>query len=564
MVFPVNAEDLGLIKSMRPRIQAATSRLQAELDSALRMALEGKHNTPLSICLHAYSALGLPQAAEQVVRQCLVTPTVRSALVSFKSRHQTPAGSTAGSSQPAVLPQVLPGMVQELQGKMSSMLSQALASSAASQSFDFLGGAVLPDIVAELEESLPGVFSPGIPAVFHGNYQAGMRLLDSLESQCSSTAQVEQFRQCAAYEAFMKKWSLPVFFSLQFQDIAGGLESQLAQPTLDQSPNPEASGGQPAFALIVTAAVWKGLQQTIADDSFLPQLADRFLRLAMQLLARYAAWVQQGMQQRCQFQQGTATSAAPVGGGQQAEQAHQGTSGWAKSVTPEQLAALLHDVMKLGAAVMDTFVPAVFQKVQGLIQEASEAVVMAFQASAQQLQQAGSSVLAALAGTITEQCVVVLKQLRGIVATFRMTKRSQPERPSHYVSAILSPLQAFLQGSGAQKLSTEARADLTKAVVAGISARYQQLAEDTLDTVRKTESSLKRLKTRQKAGATEAEGSNAGPAADTDKMIAMQLVLDVQEFGRLAKEAGVELAQVEAYQELWGVVATPADQGAGA
>lgn len=80
-----------------------------------------------------------------------------------------------------------------------------------------------------------------------------MRLLDSLESQCSSTAQVhqsassypvvpsvvlaspqrflplsisptpsccvqvEQFRQCAAYEAFMKKWSLPVFFSLQFQ-----------------------------------------------------------------------------------------------------------------------------------------------------------------------------------------------------------------------------------------------------------------------------------------------------------------------------------------------------------
>lgn len=56
----------------------------------------------------------------------------------------------------------------------------------------------------------------------------------------------------------------------------------------------------------------------------------------------------------------------------------------------------------------------------------------------------------------------------------------------------------------------------------------------------------------------------AGPAADTDKMIAMQLVLDVQEFGRLAKEAGVELAQVEAYQELWGVVATPADQGAGA
>ena len=40
-----------------------------------------------------------------------------------------------------------------------------------------------------------------------------------------------------------------------------------------------------------------------------------------------------------------------------------------------------------------------------------------------------------------------------------------------------------------------------QAVVAGIAQRYQQLADDTLSTVRKTESSLKRLKTRQRLGA---------------------------------------------------------------
>lgn len=48
-------------------------------------------------------------------------------------------------------------------------------------------------------------------------------------------------------------------------------------------------------------------------------------------------------------------------------------------------------------------------------------------------------------------------------------------------------------------------------------------------TVRKTESSLKRLKARQ-------QGGEGGAAPDTDKMIALQLFLDVQEFGRQAKQ----------------------------
>lgn len=53
-------------------------------------------------------------------------------------------------------------------------------------------------------------------------------------------------------------------------------------------------------------------------------------------------------------------------------------------------------------------------------------------------------------------------QLRGIVATFRMTKRAQPDRPSHYVSAILAPLQTFLSGETAGRLGPEARAHLTQ------------------------------------------------------------------------------------------------------
>lgn len=42
-------------------------------------------------------------------------------------------------------------------------------------------------------------------------------------------------------------------------------------------------------------------------------------------------------------------------------------------------------------------------------------------------------------------CLARCVQLRGIVATFRMTSRAPPSRPSHYVSMILAPLNQFLQ-----------------------------------------------------------------------------------------------------------------------
>ena len=54
------------MQKMQPRIQAASSRLQSELSSAMRVALAGDNATALGICLHGYSALGVPQAAEQV------------------------------------------------------------------------------------------------------------------------------------------------------------------------------------------------------------------------------------------------------------------------------------------------------------------------------------------------------------------------------------------------------------------------------------------------------------------------------------------------------------------
>lgn len=144
----------------------------------------------------------------------------------------------------------------------------------------------------------------------------------------------------------------------------------------------------------------------------------------------------------------------------------------------------------------------------------------------------GAAVVAAAAGTaeaavttaVVEKCVEVLKQMRGITATYRMTNKPLPTRHSHFVPSVLAPLKPFVSGPAAELLGPTVRDRLAHKVAEQVTERYSAMAEELVTTVRKTESSLKRLKGR-KGGA----GPNTQGASDTDK-ICHQLRLDVAEY----------------------------------
>jgi hypothetical protein len=67
------------------------------------------------------------------------------------------------------------------------------------------------------------VFSPGNPSAFQANYCAGQALLEQLEALAPSRAAVDRLRASSAAAGWAKRWNLPVYFSLVFQDIAGAL-----------------------------------------------------------------------------------------------------------------------------------------------------------------------------------------------------------------------------------------------------------------------------------------------------------------------------------------------------
>ncbi|KAL4854271.1 Conserved oligomeric Golgi complex subunit 2 [Chlorella vulgaris] len=568
--YAARGQELELMRQLQPRIDRATAQLQGCLDGALAATLQSQSPAALSICLHAYSAIARPQAAEVVVRTTLVAPVVQAALAEQRAK-----AAAAGPAAGAQLVDVLSAVTQGLQAQCSPFLEHTLSQAASSQAFDFLGGSLLAEVHSALEGSLPAVFSAGVPAAFHSNFLAGQRFLAALEAYCTTQVQVLQFRGSTAYAAFAKKWNLPVYFSLQFQDIAGALESKLQlQPAgaNGSGGGGAAAKGTPHFAWSPSAAVWKGLQRCASSEVFLPQLADKFVRLALQLLARYAAWIEHGIAARgsaaaaaAAAAQAAASGAPPAADSQQAGStaisaaggmAGQADASWAAAASPEQLSALRCDVDELLAGLLSSFVPQLSALLLPMPPVAGEAVAAAFADAAERLEGAAAGVMAAAGDCLTEESVDALKQLRGIVASYRMTARSMPSKASPYVEKVLDPLRKFLKAEAAAKLSSKARQQLAEAVVAGVCSRYLALVEETLSTVRKTARSLRRIKARQQGG----EG--AGPVPDTDKLIEQQLLLDVQEWAQQAQQFGVDVSQLDSYKQLWDAVTTEDEKAA--
>ncbi|KDD75489.1 hypothetical protein H632_c659p0 [Helicosporidium sp. ATCC 50920] len=153
------------------------------------------------------------------------------------------------------------------------------------------------------------------------------------------------------------------------------------------------------------------------------------------------------------------------------------------------------------------------------------------------------------------RCAGALKQLRGIVATFRMTSRAAPLRPSQYVAQLLQPLaQSVSEGGVAARLENDMRQELVQLTLERLARHFLGVAGETLSVVRKTESSLRRFKSRQRLA--EGQAQAAAAPSDTGSLVAQQLALDVEEFARLAKtELGVDATQMEAYAELVAVIA---------
>jgi hypothetical protein len=619
-------EGLAFLRALAPRAAAARAALDSHLRAALADALAARDWPCATHCLRACVELGDGAAAEAALRSALAGPVIRARLEAAASAASSSSPSSAASPQQPLLDQALSGLLQAVldAGTPSSSSDSTDPSSPRAApgarvlldpsagftpAVDLPGAVVLAELNDQLGSLLPGSFGFASLPAFRANHAAARKLLRELEGGCPTEASLERLRASPAWSSFSRRWNLPVYFSLQYQAIAGGLEEACASAALVRA---SAGGGSAAaeppaaavaaaaaasVALAPTAALAKGLDRCFSPAVYVPQLGDRFFRLACQLAARYSTWVAdvgaasakgqgEGRQQQPEAET-TATDSAP------APPPLLGPDGtplpgapspippastpkpplaWASTASPSDLAlvcadadaaaALLRGPARDAALVALKSCPEALDdndddlEAQDAARRAETAAGAALEASAARVEASARAVLRALAAGAVARCVAALQQVKGVTATYRMTSKGPPTRHSHYAATVLAPLAELLQGGGgasgggvAAALSPASRAALASGAVAEVAVRFHEVAEEVLSAVRKTETSLQRLKKNRAAAAAAAGGGAAGDPtqqqqqqnlSDSDK-IALQLLLDALEFGRRAAALGVAL-----------------------
>ncbi|KAJ0755216.1 putative oligomeric Golgi complex, subunit 2 [Helianthus annuus] len=523
-----HAKNLPFIENMEKRIQNASSLLDTSLGHCFIDGLVHKDENAVYNCLRAYAAVDNTRNAEEIFRSTIVAPLVQKVIPYTSSGV---VGGLTGDDLEEDYKQIK----QLIAENCIFLLEISSTENSGLHVFSFLANSILKEVLYAIQQGKPGAFSPGRPTEFLKNYKASLGFLADLEGYCPSRSAVSSFRAEAVYVDFMKQWNIGVYFSLRFQEIAGSLDSALVGSSLTPIQRSGLTLKQSVTLLECLRSCWK-------EDVLVISISDKFLRLTLQLISRYANWLSAGLSAR---RIRNAGSNSPYE--------------WALTASHEDLVYIINDLDNLAAEVCGNYIGHVFDAIKtSTTEDVLDLVKNSISQGGKSLKDLVPSVIDSIVDTLVDKSNEELKQLHGIVAAYRMTKKPPPVRHSHYVSGVLRPLKVFLDGERATTYLTEdVKGKLVQGAAFKITGRYHEMAADIVNTARKTETSLQRIRlgAQRRAGASsDVSDVSDHNVSDTEK-ICMQLFLDIQEYGRNLATLEVEAAKIPAYCSLWQLVA---------
>jgi len=525
-----HAQNLPFIENMEKRVQGATKLLDGSLERCFVDGLEHRDAKVIYNCLRAYAAIDNTSSAEELFRTTVVSPLIQ------KIVPQNYAKAVAGASSDG-LEDDYDQIKQCAEKDCKFILEISSSANSGLHVFDFLGNSILKEVLSAIQKGKPGAFSPGKPKEFLKNYKASLGFLDFLEGYCQSKSAIIKFRSEPAYTDFMRQWNVGVYFSLRFQEIAGGLDSTLTN-TISPAGMNEAQGKP--LLLKQSLKLLESLQTCWSDEVLVFSHCDKFLRLSLQLISRYTTWLSSGLSAR-KASDGSPNSPADAE--------------WALSIPIDDFTYIMHDVHAVIGELSESgsFIGHVNQLLASCPIEVLNLVKQSILQAVEPLKELLPAIMNVMIGIIVKKSNEDLKHLKGITATYRLTNKLAV-RHSPYVSGILHPLKVFLEGERVNYLSEDDKTKLCRGSTDKITAMYYDLVSEVVTVARKTESSLQRLRqgAQRRVGASTDASENI--ISDTDK-ICTQLFLDIQEYARNLHAIGIDAREIDSYRALWQCVA---------
>ncbi|XP_045293359.1 conserved oligomeric Golgi complex subunit 2 isoform X6 [Leopardus geoffroyi] len=344
----------------------------------------------------------------------------------------------------------------------------------------------------------------------------------------------------------------------RFREIAGSLEAALTNGLED------APAGS-SFCLLASHRTWSSLQRCWSDEMFLPVLAHRLWRLTLQILARYSVFVSELLLRPISNESAKDTKKPLVTGGKDPSvtqgNSEDQASGPAEtrpvaSISSTQLIYVVADLDKLQEQLpelLETIKP----KLEMIGFKNFSSISAALEDSQTSLSACAPALSDRIIQDLSESCFGYLKSALEVPRLYRRTNKEVPTTASSYVDSALKPFRQ-LQSGHKDKLRQAVIRQWLEGALSESTHKYYETVSDVLNSVKKMEESLKRLKQARKT--TPANPIGPGGGMSDDDKIRLQLALDVEYLGEQIQKMGLATKDIKSFPALAELVAATKDQ----
>lgn len=159
-------------------------------------------------------------------------------------------------------------------------------------SFNFILNSFWTEEDRQCRKGLPHITAPGNPELFQKRFVSTWNLLVEIAKKYGNK---EIVKTNPSFQDHIKRFNLPVYFEIRFQQIASQFETDLTIKPNDSSIfNGDNDFG---FKLKITLDLYVALKKCFNGHVFIDQLADHFLKFSMFLLSRYIMWFKKILEQ---------------------------------------------------------------------------------------------------------------------------------------------------------------------------------------------------------------------------------------------------------------------------
>lgn len=366
-------------------------------------AIRTSHKKHLEVSLRLYSMLGATSTAELTYRSDILKPHL-SQLISEQSLQNSPKGLGGIYNQ----------ILEFVEVKMHDLLT--LSRQVDDSHYDFLLLSFWPEVEHRLEVNMSSIFAPGNPNFFYQKYQSTVEFLAKFEAHVT---QPEEFRRHKQYQSFLKRWNLPVYFQIRFQEIGGAVETEFAREFSSAVIRPAGN----AIRLLPVATALANVTRCWADGVYLDPLLARFLKLTLQIYARVNGWMEATIKDQ-QISVGLTRA--------------------------EFMMIIYGDLQRLKLSV-----PTLIVQVKQLMKcAANVSIDRCFSDAVNAAKMNESLALAEVGRELFERSQVGIRQVTDIPRLYRKTNREMPTKPCPYVEEMVRPVDEFRNRYGPEMEAT--------------------------------------------------------------------------------------------------------------